>query len=421
MNNLKISKDNILKMVEQGNFIAEKATDGTVLLIQKNESIIVDESLIPVFLKPKLILKQMLHTEMRIARKNITEWISEIEKYFLINPISDIEKFAIAMNQFGLILVYANLKTEAVEFCKKLIFFYHSMAKQGVSEFYLIQPFINLIRLYRLQHDYVSMEKSLSIFSGFQDETELDRIVFQTIININEADKQQQKYLSLIRNIKFVEVIKAAIAQQNFNWIIQNFSPEIQSLIQTGRKIYDLNTSYKAEALVIAYHHLGLLREAYKIASFFFQNGVIAEIQVFSYRMTELYLSLGLTTAFHQEMSKLSKYIERCLLKEVPILSEVLFAFGILNLIENNFQKKLFLEQMIQCFKKLNEEIGVIECLNKLILELKVLDYQAEYLAYLDKTGFVFFRADNKLPTHIERKIYHLLTLFENQYSRFFI
>lgn len=367
------------------------------------------------------ITNKLLQPEDRIPRKNILLWVDELsnnlnQQIYSSKQIN--ENISTIFNQTALVFCLVGNIKMAIEICKKQIkLAIASSLKNPNSIRFVIQPLINLGRVYRIQGLY---KKALSIFNKLM-EIKLDHVttIDNFVINDNillDATNAHHDYAKSINNCKYLELIKTYLLMGEFNSI-----KHLIDLILSHNDFSLYPIAY--EAAIITQCYYGKINQAYA--------QVIEALEKLSPQLEHIFLFRQAEIIF----SKDKNLALEILTKLVQLIEYKFASINDVNLV--NFSAELSLkikllgcnDLAIKSFQntldfatKIEDEPLIILCLDAL-QNLSPSKAQQEKLeSYLNKTDYITILNKFKKPFSINKnnhlKLNEKLALLENTLTK---
>ncbi len=338
------------------------------------------------------IHQSLLHEDVAIPRMNIQHWLKKIQPTIQTFNLAAIENFAVASNQLSLILMHVNQVAKAEKLCCDAIIFYQKLSEIPGKEdhiLYTLQPFINLVRIQKITRKYRKFQQLLPALNAKPFKVNYpDFSHISTIIEKAATLAQEYPVYKNLLELNFlVEHIKYCIVTEDYIAITAYYEKSFSA----GK--VDYYNNYAAEAACLAYQVLGKFEEAYQLAAYYFDKGMIEHMEIFSYRKAEIFRNTGEKSLYRKECEKLSSYCLRIIKAGLKNLNQLAFCQAMATLVDDKNISVFINQQCYQSAIELEDEMRCLQILEKLLLQAPTTKWQNEYQYLRQKTDYLRFKA----------------------------
>ncbi len=284
----------------------------------------------------------------RIVRHSLDQWEETLTKKFDSFLLTKTEEdFLVIINQSSLVSVYLGQIDLAYQICYKgASFFLEKEYLEGI-----FQPWINIARLHILQKKLDEAKKILNNINPFSNN------VFINNVHI-PMHSLKPKILSLLKNCYFYENIKVFLSDYKN---IEELFVFCDKHTRESKEFYELFLEAEILAFLITNDPLKALKKTVNTFPFVNENF----LPIFILRLIDIYIYMK------KPFQESKKYIYILYEQHISFISQLniqglYFCLEICRRLQILEEESLFMqmsEKLINKFKEINEEVGLIEVL----------------------------------------------------------
>lgn len=235
--------------------------------------------------KPKPKLKRLTEKRDLISLSNINDWSREMsiafDKDVLNKDVESNKTLHWLINAYPLILAYQGKTEESELFLKKVISYWskkHLANKDHKILTSLIDPTINLLRLYKLTRNNKGFHELFNTFNIIDTKSEI------TLGNIAVSENMLDKQWNTLYVAALDELLKSYLLASRFD--------EILKLQNNILKLYKEKDVY-IEPKIVALISLGKFEDAIKLCWRAINKSTCIKSAVYTYRLYEAFRGIG--------------------------------------------------------------------------------------------------------------------------------
>lgn len=315
----------------------------------------------------EIIANKLLHPEDRIVHKSLIQWANELMLALKsiessADNIEQAERIAGIFNNAAFIFYSLNDVTAARELCYSQIQMFLNWGKQlrnNVYQKFVFQPWVNLIRIDRLEKNYEAALVKINILNPSamaEMQVGATKVAVESLYDVLRDDED---IISLVTTCSLSETIKCMLANRQYESLIQFIEKNKRDIRKQHHALFD-------EAYAIAVANNGNINAALAVLEQARLSSNPAMMHIFSLRESEMLSRLGRKHEALIQLRILSRYVAQKFSYESINMNDINFGLHTVNVLRQMGNKREAIDLVYFCLlasEKIHDEMMKANCL----------------------------------------------------------